>query len=232
MLACILSLTKFARSGNRGVNASLAHPQPHSAPTAGGRGAKAHAKATGRQQPRESRMIRMTAILLAAILAAPVAASAQTLDLPTRKAGLWEISMTVEKPKGMPAITTKACLDPATDRELMDHGLKLAGGKCKSLTSRRQGQSYVIDAECSFGGAASRTRTVIAGDFGSSYTVRTEGATEGGTGAEKGPHPTLMTQTATWKSADCPGMKPGDMTMPGGLKVNVKQLKALSGLIR
>jgi len=177
--------------------------------------------------------MRPAAVLLAAAaLAAPLAASAQSLDLPARKAGLWEIAMTVEKPQALPAITTKVCLDAATDRELMDHGLKLTGSKCRSLTAKRQGRSYVIEADCKIAGAMTKSRTVMAGDFGSSYTVRTEGTMEGGRGGEKGPQSTLVTQTATWKSADCPGMKPGDMTIAGGIKVNIKQLKALSGLIR
>jgi hypothetical protein len=172
--------------------------------------------------------MRPTAILLTAVaLGMPLTVSAQALDLPPRKAGLWEITMAMEKPKGLPAFTSKVCLDPATDRELMDHGLKLAGGKCRNLTSRRQGQSYVIDADCKFGGTASKARIVITGDFGSAYTLRMEGS-----GSEKGPRETLMTQTAAWKGADCAGMKPGDMTVPGGLRVNVEQLKALSGLLR
>jgi hypothetical protein len=51
-------------------------------------------------------------------------------------------------------------------------------------------------------------------------------------GGGKGAQSMLTTQTASWKGADCPGMKPGDITMFGGVKVNIKQLKALSGLIR
>lgn len=177
--------------------------------------------------------MRPTAVLLAAAaLAGPLAVSAQTLDLPTRKAGLWEIAMTMEKPKAMPAFTSQVCLDAATDREMMDYGLKLTGGKCRSLTSKRQGQSYVIDADCTVAGSASRSRIVMTGDFGSAYTVRVEGTVEGGPGAEKGPQQMLMTQKGTWKGAECPGMKPGDMTLLGGMKVNIKQLKALSGLIR
>jgi hypothetical protein len=130
----------------------------------------------------------------------------------------------------MPAITAQMCLDPATDREMMDHALKLTDGKCKSITTRRDGKSFVIDADCTFAGRPTKSRTVVTGDLQSAYTVRSEGTMDDGKG--KGPQATLMTQTATWKSADCPRMKPGDMTMPGGLKVNVKQLKALSGLIR
>jgi hypothetical protein len=177
--------------------------------------------------------MRPAAVLLAATaLAAPLAASAQTLDLPALKAGLWEITLSTEAAKGLPAITTKMCVDPATNSELMDHSLKLIGSRCRGFSSRRQGQSFVIDADCKIAGTATKTRTVVAGDFASAYSVRMEGTIEGGPGAEKRPPQTLMAQTATWKSADCPGMKPGDMTMPGGMKVNIKQLKALTGLIR
>ena len=172
--------------------------------------------------------MRPTAALLTAVaLGMPLTVSAQTLDLPSRKAGLWEITMAIEKSKGLPAFTSRICLDPATDRVLMDHGLKLAAGRCRNLAPRRQGQSYVIDADCKVGGTASKTRIVITGDFDSAYTLRMESP-----GADKGAQGPLMTQTAAWKGADCPGMKPGDMTLPGGLKVNVKQLKALSGLLR
>lgn len=168
-----------------------------------------------------------TFLLVAAALAAPLALHAQTLDLPPRKAGLWDITTAIEKPRGMPSMAAQMCLDPATDRELMDHALKLTGGKCKSLTAKRQGQTYVIDADCTFGATATKTKTVITGDFSSAYTVRTEGTMEGGPGSEKGPQSTLMTQTAKWKGADCPGMKPGDISMFGGIKINIKQMKSL-----
>jgi len=170
-------------------------------------------------------MNRPAALLLAAAaLAAPLALRAQTLDLPPRKAGLWEVTTAIEKPRGMPSMAAQMCLDAVTDRDLMENALRLTGGKCKSLATKRQGQTYVIDADCTFGATASKTKTVITGDFSSAYTVRTEGTLE--TGADKGPQPTLMTQTARWKGADCPGMKPGDVSM-FGIKTNIKQLKSL-----
>jgi hypothetical protein len=184
-------------------------------------------------------MMKSTAILLAAAaLAAPTALSAQTLDLPARKPGLWELSTTIERPRGsaptdkpkpFPSIAAQMCLDPSTDRELMDYTLKLTEGRCKKLTSKRDGKSIVIDADCTFAGRASKTRTVLTGDFQSAYTVRTEGTIERGS---KGTQSMLTTQTATWKSADCPGMKPGDISLFGGVKMNIHQLKALSGLLR
>jgi hypothetical protein len=170
-------------------------------------------------------MHKTAALFAAAALSAPVALSAQTIDLPQRKAGLWEITMSFEKPKAMPAFTAKACLDAATDKEMMEHGLKMSGA-CKQMTVKREGKTIVIDADCTISGVATKSKTVITGDFQSSYTVRSEGTAvmEGSKGQEM-----LTTQTATWKSADCPGMKPGDMTMFGGVKINIKQIKAMSG---
>lgn len=174
-------------------------------------------------------MQRRTGLLLAVAAGLALPAAAQSLDLPRRKAGLWEITTTMEKPRGMPEMEVRMCLDAATDRELMDYALKLSGDQCKSLTTKRQGRSYVIDADCSFAGAATKTKTVITGDFNSAYTVRIEGTMEAG----KGPQSTLLTQEAKWKGADCPGMKPGDITMFGGIKINIKQLKSLpAGLLR
>src|SRR5262245_10104296 len=117
-----------------------ANPRPHSAP----KGAVGAESCVPNSQGNP--MMRATVVLAVAALTAPLAASAQTLDLPLRKAGLWEVTMTVEKPKVLPAVTTKVCLNPATDRDLMDYGLKLTGGKCKKLTTSRQGKSYMIDA--------------------------------------------------------------------------------------
>jgi hypothetical protein len=172
-------------------------------------------------------MHKTAALLAAAALTAPVALSAQTIDLPQRKSGLWEITTSFEKPKSMPAFTAQACLDAATDKELMEHGLKMSGA-CKEMTVKREGKTIVIDANCTISGIATKSKTVIAGDFQSSYTVRSEGTTsmEGAKSQEM-----LMTQSATWKGSDCPGMKPGDMTMFGGVKINIKQIKAMSGMI-
>jgi hypothetical protein len=174
-------------------------------------------------------MNRTAALLAAAALAVPVTLHAQTIDLPQRKAGLWEVTMTVEQPKGMPAMTSKMCVDPATDREMMDYALKMSG-TCKSLTARREGKSLVIDSDCTFAGKQTRSRTVLTGDFQSGYTSHTEGTMDDGDGRK--PRATIVAQTATWKSADCPGMRPGDVTMFGGVKLNIKQIKAMSGLLR
>lgn len=177
---------------------------------------------------------RLTLLLAAAALpAATLAAAAQMLDLPSRRPGLWEISVTIERPSAAAPIVTQMCFDAATERDLMEYGLKASKDNCSRLDMKRVGKTWVMDFECTFGKMKSASKATISGDFQSTVTVRIEGTTEGGFAGDKGPQSTLITQAAVWKSADCAGMKPGDIGLPGGLKINVRTLKQLpAGIIR
>jgi hypothetical protein len=172
------------------------------------------------------------AVIAAAVAAWPVAAAAQLPDLPPRRPGQWELRMVTEKPPGGPTIEAQMCIDRATDRDLMDFGLRMSKDSCKRYEVRRVGADWVIDSDCVFGPIKSVTKTTISGDFQSNLSVRIEGTTEGMPGKHKGPQPTLMMQTGRWLGEKCAkGMKPGDVGMPGGLKFNVKHLKALQGVL-
>lgn len=174
------------------------------------------------------------ALFLAAAGAAMVAslpAHAQSLDLPARKPGQWELRIVAEKPAGTPGMDAQMCLDAATDRDLMEFGLKMSKDSCKRYDIRRAGGAWVIDAECALGPIKSATKTTISGDFQSAVSLRIEGTAEGLPGGGKGPQATLMTQTARWVGACADGMRPGDIAMAGGLKVNVKKIKRLQKLL-
>jgi hypothetical protein len=169
--------------------------------------------------------------LVAGALLVGAGAAAQTLDLPPRKPGLWEMRMVTEKPAGGLNLTSQMCIDAATDRELMEFGLKMSKGSCKRFDTKRAGAAWIIDAECAFGPVTSVTKTTISGDFQSSITVRIEGTTEGMPGTGSGAQPTIMTQTATWKSPTCEGMRPGDIALGAGIKMNVKQVQELQKML-
>jgi hypothetical protein len=168
----------------------------------------------------------------AASLSAAHAALAQPGDgFPPRKPGQWEMRMVTEKPAGGPQVTAQTCIDAATDREMMEFGLKMSKDTCKRYDVKRAGGTWTIDAECAFGPVKNVSRTTISGDFQSTMTVRIEGTTEGMPGT-KGPQPTLMTQTTRWVGAACAdGMKPGDISMGNGIKFNIKQMKGLQKLL-
>ena len=83
----------------------------------------------------------------------------------------------------------------------MDYALKLSGS-CKSLTAKREGKSLVVDADCTIGGKATRSKVVLTGDFQSAYTARIEGTMDGGGG--KGPQ-SMLTTSPSWITRS-PGM--------------------------
>jgi hypothetical protein len=172
--------------------------------------------------------LKIGAVGAAVALLGPLAVHAQTLDLPARRPGLWETQMVIEKPKSTPAITSRMCIDAATDREMMEFGLKMSRNNCKRFDIRRLGGSWVIDADCTIGPRNSTTKTTITGDFQSAMTIRIEGSTDGMLGPGGGSQFTLITQTSTWKAASCGNdLKPGDVSIGNGMKMNVRQLREL-----
>lgn len=158
-------------------------------------------------------------------------AVAQSPEFPPRRPGLWEAVTVTEKPDKVPRISAKMCIDAATDRELMEFGLRMSKDTCARYEVKGKGQRWTIDSECRLGSIKSISRTNISGDFQSRVSVKIEGTTEGMPGAS-GPQPMLMTQETRWLADNCgSGMVPGDVMIDGGLKINIRQMQQLKKLI-
>jgi hypothetical protein len=160
--------------------------------------------------------------LLAVSIAVPTLADA--FDMPARKAGQWKIEIIPETAGAAPSMTMELCLDAATDKTLMQSGTAMAGGQCQTLSQSQNGNQTIIDSACDIGGMKTRSHVVIAGDFQSSYSMQITSDMEGG--SPKLPKHSVITQNATWMGECSDGMLPGDMLMPGGMKVNA--LKAMN----
>lgn len=168
-------------------------------------------------------------VLSAAVLAAAGApSSAEQVEFPSRKAGYWEIRMVDDAGSSMPAMAVHACIDAASDKAMMATGLSMTKDMCPKMDMKRDGNAIVIESECKVAGMTSASKTVMTGDFQSSYTVKITGSIDGMpqiAGGKKTPEKMAMTQTAKWLSDKCPdGVKAGDMQMPGGITVNVNKM--------
>jgi hypothetical protein len=172
-----------------------------------------------------SRLVLATA---AAVLASE--AMAQDAGFPPRREGLWEVITITEKPDKVPKVTARMCVDRATDADLMGYGLKMSKDTCPRYETSRKGQTWVIDSQCKVGPVTTTGKAQVSGDFQANVKVRMDGTTEGMPGTN-GPQPLRMTQTARWVAEACDGLKPGDVLLDGGIKVNVKQLKQLQKLL-
>jgi hypothetical protein len=153
----------------------------------------------------------MRRCLPAIVLVTLFAGSAAALDLPSRKAGLWEVKMIPETTQATPP-SMYMCIDAATDKLLQE---KFSGHEsCSKHDVSKSGGMIVIDSICKFGNVPATTRAVFEGDFDSSYTAKISTTMEGGDKMN-------MTMKATWQGPCKPGQKGGDVEMPGGIKLNV-----------
>jgi len=142
---------------------------------------------------------------------------------PRRKPGLW--SQTVSSQGSTQ--TMKLCLDEATEARLTVWGGQATADMCaKNLVTRAPG-GFNFDSECDMGGAGKIvTKGTATGDFNSKYVIKATSVTTGSTMAQaNGTHD--MEMTGTWEGACPAGMKPGDMTLPGGMTMNLNEIAAM-----
>ena len=159
------------------------------------------------------------------------AAPAFALDLPTRKAGQWEVKMVFES-RNLPPTVMKQCVDAATDK-LMNANF---GGSneqaCAKQDVKNSGGAITIDSVCTFGGTTTTSHAVVSGSFDSAYTIDVTSTREGGP-PMPGVAPGAATQMkieAKWLGACAAGQKPGDVTMSNGMTMNVLELQKMRGL--
>ena len=173
-------------------------------------------------------MTRPVAVRLAVGLGAVLLGSlARAEDLPQRKPGLWEMKV-VKEGSGLPELTMQHCTDASTDKDMNNTVSPMAKQICSKQDVQKTATGYTVDADCSMAGGTMTSHSDVAGDFNSAYTVTTVSHTNVG--------PTNLRDLTTkieakWLGECKPGQKPGDIVMPGGFKLNVKDADKLKGLL-
>lgn len=165
--------------------------------------------------------MRLALILAAAFIATPVLAQDQ---MPSRKAGLWEMTMTFEG-RGAPPQTMQQCIDAATDKSMQDMSQGMRGQTCSKREMKKVGDTIVFDSVCSVGAGTATSHGVVSGDFNSAYTVKINSKREGGPPVPNVPAETSMTVAAKWLGACKADQKPGDIIMANGTKMNVTDMQ-------
>ena len=174
------------------------------------------------------RMVLRAASLLPLIWALPAGA----VDMPPRKPGLWEASVTttIAGQTSSPQVSQQ-CIDAETDTAMraLDSGLLQA--KCQRRDLRREGNSLVLDAECRAGDTAIGARGVSSGNFDSDY-ITTLTLTRLGTPAFPTIPPEMtITRTVRWIGACRADQKPGDMVLPNGARMNIRNVPGAADLL-
>ncbi|MDF0578467.1 DUF3617 domain-containing protein [Bradyrhizobium yuanmingense] len=174
-------------------------------------------------------MTRKLALLGSMLCLALSARSAGADELPLRKAGLWEMKL-VTSGSPVPEMTMQHCTDETVDKEMSNNVSPMAKQVCAKQEIKKTATGYVSDSECSVAGVSTTSHAEITGDFNSAYTVKTTSHAKGGVAGTAGRDSTTTLQ-AKWLGACKPDQKPGDIVMPGGFKMNTRDMDKLKALL-
>jgi len=166
--------------------------------------------------------IRSLPLLLASVTAA------HAIDLPTRKAGLWELKM-VRPGSAIDEVAMQHCTDEATDKKMTSSFQPMANEACSKQDTQKTPTGYVTDSVCNIAGMSTTSRAEITGDFNAAYSVKV-------TSHQDNPLPGVpkdatMTLDAKWLGPCKDGQRPGDIMMPGGIKMNIADIEKLKALM-
>jgi hypothetical protein len=174
----------------------------------------------------------MTRTGLVGVLAVTLLCSIDCLsaaELPMRKPGLWEIKIKLTGGV-MPTAKMFHCTDEKTDREMSTMFNPMRPIACEKRDVERIADYYTIDSICRFEGKSVTMHSDVTGDFTSKYKVVTETKTR--EDATSDPTITDMTLEATYLGACKPPQKPGDVTMAGGMTINVKDIEKFQKMLK
>src|SRR3954470_10921972 len=107
------------------------------------------------------------------------ATTTSAAELPTRKAGLWDMKMIFEG-RSLPPQAMQHCVDAKTDKLMNSQFGGMSKEACSKQDLQVSGSTITMDSVCKFGQATSTSHAVITGSFDQAYTIKMTSTREGG----------------------------------------------------
>jgi len=171
-------------------------------------------------------MFQRASLIAFAVLCGTSPLLAENVQMPLRKAGLWELTTQIT---GMPNTTAppviiQQCTDENVDRQLNKMSSDMV--KCSKQEMTKSGDSYIGDNVCAIGDTTVTSHVETTGDFNSAYSVKTVAKSSD----PKVPPEMVTTIQAKWLGACKADQKPGDILMPNGIKMNVTDMQKMKAM--
>lgn len=160
--------------------------------------------------------------LLIAVVAALGAVALPGLaadDYPKLKAGQWE--MTTDAGKGSAPRKTVMCTDDAVQKELISMGTGMQKEMCSKNEMKREGSRVTSMSQCKIGDSTVVTKAVMTFSGNTSYKTEIDSSYAP---PFMGMKEAKTTMEGKYVGACRDGLVPGDMLLPGGQKINIKNL--------
>jgi hypothetical protein len=141
-------------------------------------------------------------------------------EMPPRTPGLWETSTTVDG-RQVGGGKMRQCIDAAVESTLREFGREQEKD-CSLREMKRDGETMTLKSVCKMGASTASTSGKFTGDLTRNYRgdldIKYSPPLAGKSEAK-------MTIEARWLGPCEAGQKPGDMILPGGMKMNVGDMK-------
>jgi hypothetical protein len=165
------------------------------------------------------RTLAATAASCAAVLAAlSCAAPAAAQDYPKLRPGLWELSRSSDVAKAA-SQRTLMCLDEATQKEMYQAGLGAMGTLCSKHEFHLHGSRGEGEFVCTVGPMTVHSKAVMTLQGDTAYRTEIDTSYDPPMRGMAHTHAVLSAR----HTGPCkPGQRPGDITLPNGRTVNMR----------
>ena len=128
------------------------------------------------------------------------------VDVPPRRDGLWSIKTTMGR--GAKSSNFRQCVTAESEAESLRVGKEFNEKNCTKSETRKEGEQYVSETDCTIGGKRIVSRSVITGNFKSTYNMKVT-TTETNSNDKKSVKE--MAMTGRYVGPCEPGQKPGSV---------------------
>lgn len=147
---------------------------------------------------------------------------ADAVSLPERKAGLWELTTTMDEGQGPVDRTLTMCVDADMERNTVIASMMEHKQQCSKYEIKQDGDKTVVDMSCRFNSRDVESRTEMSGDFATSLLVKINSTTSGDHRGQSVAVKRTITQTGRYLGKNCGDLTGGEAMGSDGTRVMVQ----------
>jgi len=148
--------------------------------------------------------------------------AADDTQLPLRKAGLWELSTTMDEGLGPKSQVLTLCIDADMERTTAAASAEEHTKTCSKYEISKVGTSTVVDMACQFASRHVVSRTEMSGDFETGFLVKIESTTSGEQQQQSVSVKRTITQTGKYMGESCGDLAGGEAKGSDGSRILVQ----------
>lgn len=137
------------------------------------------------------------------------------------------MTMTMQNSR-MPALTSKYCIDAATEDALMNSGQSMMQKACSKRDVHVVGGNGTVDTVCKFGKYTQTAHAIVTFTGNTAYQMQTHDHMDPPMPYGGADHSSTI--DARWMGPCPPDMKPGDIVTANGMRMNMGNGGAMSGM--